>query len=53
MEKVWGFDSDAEINVVWVGISALRKKLLSIGADIEICANRGVGYTLKRRDLND
>ena len=53
MEKVWGFDSDAEINVVWVGISALRKKLVSIGADVEICANRGVGYTLKRRMAHD
>ena len=27
MEKIWGYDSDAEINVVWVYISYLRKKL--------------------------
>ncbi|MFI3214675.1 MAG: response regulator transcription factor, partial [Eubacteriales bacterium] len=27
MEKIWGFDSDSEINVVWVYISYLRKKL--------------------------
>lgn len=46
MEKIWGFDSEAEINVVWVYISYLRKKLSSIGADIQIKASRGVGYTL-------
>ena len=31
MEKVWGYDSDAEINVVWVYISYLRKKLMNLG----------------------
>lgn len=46
MEKIWGFDSEAEINVVWVYISYLRKKLASIGADVQIKASRGVGYTL-------
>ena len=29
MEKVWGYDSESEINVVWVYISALRKKIMS------------------------
>lgn len=47
MEKIWGYDSDAEINVVWVYISYLRKKLSNIGANIEIKATRGVGYTLE------
>lgn len=27
MEKIWGYDSDAEISVVWVYVSYLRKKL--------------------------
>lgn len=47
MEKIWGYDSDAEINVVWVNISYLRKKLASLGADVEIRAIRNQGYTLK------
>ncbi|WP_295211358.1 response regulator transcription factor [Ruminococcus sp.] len=47
MEKIWGYDSDAEINIVWVYISYLRKKLANIGANIEIKATRGVGYTLE------
>ncbi len=47
MTKIWGFDSEAEINVVWVYISYLRKKLKSINANIEIKANRNVGYFLE------
>ena len=47
MEKIWGYDSDAEINVVWVYISYLRKKLSGIGADVEIKAHRNSGYSLE------
>lgn len=47
MEKVWGWDSDAEINVVWVHISNLRKKLKAIGSGVLIRANRGLGYVLE------
>lgn len=47
MEKIWGFDSDAEINVVWVYISYLRKKLAALGADIQIRALRNAGYSLE------
>ena len=46
MEKIWGYDSDAEINVVWVNISGLRKKLEQLGAHVLIKASRGVGYYL-------
>ena len=45
MEKIWGYDSDAEINVVWVYISYLRKKLINLGADVEIKAHRNSGYS--------
>lgn len=47
MERIWGYDSDAEINVVWVYISYLRKKLAAIGADISIKASRNCGYSLE------
>ena len=47
MEKIWGFDTDAEINVVWVYISYLRKKLLALNADIQIKASRNAGYSLE------
>jgi len=46
MQQIWGNDSDTELNVVWVYISYLRKKLRSIHANVEIKAARGVGYTL-------
>ncbi len=49
MDRVWGFDSEAELNIVWVYISTLRKKLKSVGADIEIKAQRGLGYYLEVR----
>ena len=47
LEKIWGFDSEAEINVVWVNLSSLRKKLAAAGADVQIKANRGLGYSLE------
>lgn len=47
MQSVWGDDSEAEINVVWVFISSLRKKLEGIGSDHTIKAVRGVGYRLE------
>lgn len=46
-EKIWGYDSNAEINVVWVYISYLRKKLSALGADIQINAARNQGYSLE------
>jgi len=49
MEKIWGFDSDTEINVVWVYISYLRKKLTALDASIEIKASRNAGYSLEER----
>ena len=47
MEKVWGLDAEAEIDVVWTYIGFLRKKLKQIGADIEIRTIRGAGYALE------
>ena len=47
MERIWGYDSEAEINVVWVYISYLRKKLAALHADIQIKASRNVGYSLE------
>ena len=47
MNTIWGFDNDSEINVVWVNISSLRKKLASIKANITIKAVRGLGYSLE------
>ncbi len=45
--KVWGYDTEAEIGVVWVYISYLRKKLAGLGANVVIKAKRNIGYTLE------
>lgn len=47
LEKIWGYDSEAEINVVWVYISYLRKKLAALHANLQITAVRNVGYALE------
>ncbi|MEZ7734967.1 response regulator transcription factor [Gemella sp. 20925_1_85] len=51
LERIWGYDSDSEINVVWVNISYLRKKLKALDANIHIKATRNVGYTLEMLDV--
>jgi DNA-binding response OmpR family regulator len=45
--KVWGYDTDADIGIVWVYLSYLRKKLASLGSAVQIRVRRGVGYTLE------
>lgn len=50
MERIWGYETEAEINVVWVYISYLRKKLTTLGASVEIKAVRGLGYTLEEKE---
>ena len=51
LERIWGYDSDSEINVVWVNISYLRKKLKALDANVHIKATRNVGYTLEMSDV--
>ena len=53
MEKIWGYDSDTEINVVWVYVSYLRKKLAALGANVEIKANRNAGYYLSAKESEE
>lgn len=47
MERIWGYDSDTEISVIWVYISYLRKKLTALRADVQIRAVRNAGYVLE------
>ncbi len=49
MDKIWGYESDAEMNVVWVYISYLRKKLTTLEANIQIKATRNSGYSLEAK----
>lgn len=47
MEKIWGYDSEAGIGVVWVYISYLRKRLISLNTNVKIKAARGQSYYLE------
>ncbi len=47
IERIWGWDSDSDINVVWVTVSNLRKTIKELGATVTIRATRGVGYSLE------
>ncbi len=48
MEKIWGYESDSDIDVVWTHIGYIRKKLRTAGADVEIRTIRGAGYSLEK-----
>ena len=47
IERIWGYDSDAEYNNLAVYLSFLRRKLAFVGSTVEIKAVRGVGYALE------
>ena len=46
IEKIWGYDTNAEYNTIEVYISFIRKKLQAVGSTTEIKTIRGLGYTL-------
>lgn len=49
LQRIWGYDSEVEMNVVWVYISYLRKKLAALQATVEIRITRNAGYSLEER----
>lgn len=51
MDRIWGYENETEISVVWVYISYLRKKLTALQANIQIKSSRNAGYSLE--DVND
>ena len=47
MDRIWGLDSESDIDVVWTHIGYVRKKLRGIGTRAEIKTIRGAGYSLE------
>lgn len=47
LTKIWGYDTDAQIGIVWVYISYLRKRLSSMNSNVQIIAKRNTGYSLE------
>ena len=50
IEKIWGYDSEAEYNTIEVYISFLRKKFTLLNTNVEIRSLRGIGYILGVKD---
>ena len=50
LSRVWGYDSNAVENHVEVYVGFLRKKLKSIGSNVQIVAIRRMGYHLEVED---
>ena len=51
MEKIWGYDTEVEKNIVWVYISYLRKKLEAINASVQVTMEKDQGYRLEKKDV--
>ncbi len=47
IEKLWGYDTEAEENRVEIHISLLRKKLAQLESCVSIRTIRHAGYTLQ------
>ena len=45
--KVWGYDSDSEINTLEAYMSFIRKKLKNINSKVKIKVIRNIGYKLE------
>ncbi len=50
INKIWGYDINAEYNYVEVYVSFLRKKLNLLKSKVRIKAVRGIGYKLEEQD---
>lgn len=53
MDSIYDISSEAEVGVIWVFVSGLRKKLEMIGADITIKTKKGIGYRLEKIGEDD
>lgn len=52
MDNVWGIDSDADLSIVWVNLSYLRKKIQKLDSRVTIKSTRNVGYSLQYMPKN-
>ena len=50
LERIWGYESDAEYNNVEVYITFIRRKLRLIDSKVNIKAVRGIGYKLEEKN---
>ena len=47
LTKAWGYNTETDINSVWLYISYLRKRLAAMESKVEIVSKRNIGYKLE------
>ena len=47
--KAWGYNTETDLNSVWLYISYLRKRLSALNSKVEIVSKRNIGYKLEYR----
>ena len=47
LTKAWGYNTETDINSVWLYISYLRKRLTALESKVEIVSKRNIGYKLE------
>ena len=50
MDRVWELETESDVDVVWTYIGFLRRKLRSLGSNLEIKTVRGAGYVLEETE---
>jgi len=45
--KAWGYNTETDINSVWLYVSYLRKRLVAMNSKVEIVSKRNIGYKLE------
>ncbi len=50
IDRIWGYDSEAEYNAIEVYVSFLRRKLSAVNCSVTIKSLRGIGYSLTKND---
>ena len=50
LERIWGYDSNAEYNNIEVYITFIRRKLKLIDSKVNIKSVRGIGYKLEEKN---
>ena len=45
--KAWGYNTETDINSVWLYVSYLRKRLSAMNSRVEIVSKRNIGYKLE------
>ena len=47
LTKAWGYNTETDINSVWLYVSYLRKRLSAMDSKVEIISKRNIGYKLE------